>query len=207
MIVIASGPPVANISALAGHRRFLEMLPQIRHQARTAFHAEKPEAKEDLVADVIASAYVAFVRLVERGQMDRAFPSTLAQYAIRQTRSGRCVGRRLNLQDVSSRRAQIAKHITMERLDRLDPAQGEWRHILVEDKHAGPAETAIARLDVAAWLRLLTARERSVAQALALGETTGEVAHMLGVTPGRISQLRDQLERSWCLFQNESAPT
>jgi hypothetical protein len=37
------------------------MLPAIRKQARLAFRGEKPEAKEELIAEVVANAFAAFV--------------------------------------------------------------------------------------------------------------------------------------------------
>jgi hypothetical protein len=66
-----------------------------------------------------------------------------------------------------SRHAQIVKGITFERLDQFDAAEGEWREALVEDRKAGPAETAAARIDVAAWFRSLARKKRRIAQTLA----------------------------------------
>ena len=41
----------------------------------------------------------------------------------------------------------------METLDRLDKEKQEWKAVLVEDKHVGPAEIAAPRIDFAARLR------------------------------------------------------
>ena len=79
--------------------------------------------------------------------------------------------------------------------------QRVWREILVEDRQAGPADTAAARMDVSAWLMSLTHRQRTVAIALARGEATAAVAEMCGMTAGRVSQLRKELRQSWNLFQ------
>ena len=57
------------------------------------------------------------------------------------------------------------------------------------------------RIDFAEWLRRLTARLRKIALALAAGETTSAAAKMFGVTPARISQIRDLLRKSWDAFQ------
>ncbi len=67
----------------------------------------------------------------------------------------------------------------------------------MEDHRSGPAETAAARIDVAAWFHALSPQNRRIAQALALGEPTAEVARQFGVSPGRISQLRVDFRRSW----------
>jgi len=185
--------------------KFLMMLPSIREQARLAFRAAQPELKEELIAEVAANAFVAFSRLVQLGKEDVAYATPLAQYAIKQVRCGRRVGSKLNIRDVSSRHAQFAKGIVMERLDNFDPEAGEWREALVEDRHAGPAQTAAARIDVAAWFRSLARKKRRIAQTLARGEGTGKVASMFGLTAGRVSQLRRELQESWEEFQGEFA--
>ena len=73
----------------------------------------------------------------------------------------------------------------------------------MEDRHAGPAETAAARIDVAAWLRTLSKRNRKIANALAGGERSSVVAKQFGLSCGRISQLRDWFRRQWHEFQGE----
>jgi len=75
---------------------------------------------------------------------------------------------------------------------------------LIEDKKAGPADTAAARIDTSAWLRSLPRRDRKVAKVLATGEMTNAAARKFNVSAGRISQLRRELEASWVEFQRES---
>ena len=67
----------------------------------------------------------------------------------------------------------------------------------MEDKRATPADVAAWRIDFAEWLRRLTARLRKIALALAAGETTTAAAAMFGVSPARISQIRELLKKSW----------
>ena len=76
--------------------QFLAMLPQIRRQASIAFCHRGAEARDELIQEVIANAYRAWVRLVKRERAEMAFPTPLAQFAIRQVRAGRRVGIRLN---------------------------------------------------------------------------------------------------------------
>jgi hypothetical protein len=183
------------------------MLPAIRLQARVAFRSFGPEAKEELIQEVVANAYVAFVRLVERGKTRLAYASPLASYAIRQVRVGRRVGNKANVNDVSSAMAKVSKGITVERLDRFDSEGGVWREVLVEDRHAGPAEVAASRIDVSTWFRSLAWKKRRVAKALARGETTSATARKHGLSAGRVSQLRQELAASWAKFQGELIPT
>lgn len=199
MIAIAK----SSVPADAVQDPFLKMLPAIQQQASHACRTQDAEARDEFVQEVVANAYLAFLRLVERGKEHLAYATPLARYAIRQIRTGRRVGARLNVRDVSSLHARLTKRITVERLDRCDRDTGEWQEILVEDQHAGPAETAAARVDLAAWLRALSRTKRRVAKKLAKGETTGEVARMFNLSAGRVSQLRRELEASWLAFQGE----
>ena len=191
-------------AALAISARFLSLLPAIREQARFAFRKEDPERRQELTAEVVANCWAAFVRLVERGLIDVVYPTPLAGYAIKQVRDGRRVGAKLNVLDVSSEYAQRLKQITVERLDLYDEQKGEWREVLVEDHHAGPAETAAARIDIGEWFNRLPKHKRRIAKTLATGETTKRTAKMFNVSPGRISQTRRELQQAWQDFQGDA---
>ena len=137
--------------------------------------------------------------------LNLAFATPLARYAIQQIRVGRRVGTRLNIKDASSSYAQLAKGFAMDRLDSYDESEGQWSEVVVEDKTAGPAEIASTRIDFAAWLKSLHPKKRRIAQTLAAGETTKEVAGKFQISPGRVSQLRRELQRAWQVFQGELA--
>jgi hypothetical protein len=185
--------------------RFLSMLPQIEEQARFAFRDERCDRRQDLITEVVDNAFVAFVRLVERGLEDIAYPTPLAQYAICQVRDGRKVGCRLNSHDVMSEYAQRRKGFRVETLDKFNQRKREWKDILVEDKHAGPADTAAARIDITDWFDALPSQKRTIAETLATGETTKNAAKRFHVTSGRISQMRRELQQDWREFQGEAA--
>lgn len=201
--MIARPKQIRRRTASACCAKFLVLLPAIREQARFAFRTEKPELQQELIAEVIANCWVAFVRLVERGLLEVVYPTPLAQYAIRQVRDGRRVGCKLNVRDVGSEYARQAKHFVVERLDRYDAEEGEWREILLEDRKAGPAETAAARIDIADWFASLPKKKRRIAATLATGETTKRAARKFGVSAGRISQTRRELQQAWQDFQGE----
>jgi hypothetical protein len=105
--------------------------------------------------------------------------------------------------DVSSEHAQRSKGIVVESLDRYDQRKQEWREILIEDRHAGPAETAASRIDFSEWLRSLPRRSQRIAETLAAGETTKKAARKHRVSAGRISQMRRELKDNWEAFQGE----
>ena len=171
--------------------QFIGMLPTIRRQASVAFRHTPLSMREDLVEEVAANAYVAFSRLVALGKRGIAYGTPLAQFAIRQVRAGRRVGNRLNTGDVLS---PANRRVTVEPLERA---------MIIEDRHAGPAATAAARIDLAAWLESLACRERRIACRLAQGETAIGVARAFGLSVGRVSQLRCKLGESWAEFQGE----
>lgn len=182
---------------------FMALLPDLFRYARQAFRSLRGEARNEAIQEVIVSAMLAYLRLYQRDKEDVAYASVLARYAIAQYHDGRRVAAQLNCQDVLSAYARRLKGIQVESLDRRDMDGESWREIVVEDRHAGPAETAAVRVDFAAWLALQTGRDRKIAGALAEGSTTQEVAKRFRVTPGRISQKRRELLNSWRKFQGE----
>ena len=202
--MIANANKMRQAAVCACTAKFLSLLPQIQEQARFAFRREGGEQREELIAEVVANCWAAFVRLVDRGLIDVAQATPLAQFAIKQVRDGRRVGAKLNVHDVSSSYAQRMKHFRVERLDHFDEEEGTWREVLIEDRHAGPSETAAARIDIADWFDTLPKHKRRVAETLAKSETTKTTARKFGVSPGRISQTRRELETSWREFQGDS---
>jgi hypothetical protein len=185
------------------HRPFLAMVPKIRRQARFAFRKTQPELRQELIAEVIANALLAYVRLVELGKQDVAFGSALGRFAVAQVRVGRRVGNRLRVGEVMSLYAQRQKGFQVEALDHFDDEENCWQQMVVEDKRATPAEIAAVRIDFASWLRLLPRGRRRIALALAGGETTTTAAKKFRVSPARISQLRQWLKENWLRFQGE----
>jgi hypothetical protein len=182
------------------HLAFLAMLPAIEQHARVSFRSLDPEAHEEAVQEVIVTALVAYCRLVELNKTDVAFPSTLARYAVAHVRVGRQVGCRMNSKEVLSSYAQSRRRFSVDRLDHYDGEVDGWRELVVEDRRAGPAEIARTRLDFSDWLKTLTTKQRRIANALAVGETTKDVANRFGLTAGRISQMRHELMDCWNAF-------
>ncbi len=188
----------------AWHATFLEMLPAICRHAKIAFRHLNPEAREEAVQEVVCNACCAVARLAELDKLDLAYPTVLARYAVAQVNDGRKVGCKLNVRDVLSPYCQRRKAVTIERLDKFDAGEDCWLEVLVEDRTAGPADIAASRLDVSAWMDLLPSRDREIAEALGVGERTGDVARRFGLSQGRISQKRREFLESWQAFQGGS---
>jgi len=178
------------------HRQFLALLPTILKHAKCAFAYLKPEARSEAVQEVVANACQAYARLVELGKTDIAYPIALARYGVRQTRDHRKVGGHLNVRDVLSRYCQTRKGVVVQRLDKFDKTEEVWQEALVEDKTAGHADTACIRLDFSSWLASLKRRDRRIAESLAEGNRTADVARKFKISSGRISQLRREPPKS-----------
>jgi hypothetical protein len=176
----------------AWHAGYLQLLPAILRQARHYLKPLKEEAFEDALQEILADTVVVYARLAELGREQIAFSGPLVRYAVAKFRAGRRVGSRLNVRDIMSPHCQQRKRVCVERLHRFNNNSGDWRELLVEDRHASPAEVAAIRVDFSEWLQSLSPRNRQIAERLAIGETSGRVARMFSVSTSRISQLRKE---------------
>ncbi len=181
---------------------FLAMLPAITRQAQVAFRGFNAEAKEDGVTEVIASAMCAYRRLHERGELQRAFPTALARFAIAQYHAGRRVGSSHRSGDIYARRTRVCSGGGWPHSESESSTGRAWQEALVDNRRTSvPAQVAF-RVDFPRWLGRLAPRDRQAAERLSLGYSTREVAGELQLSPGRISQLRRELAESWFSFTN-----
>ena len=185
------------------HADFEAMLPVIQKHAEISFRHLDRDAYEEAVQETICNACCAYARLVERGKASVARASMLATYAVAQVRDGRRVGSNLNIRDVTSDYCRQRKNLVLERLDRPDLDEQHWAEVLIEDRHAGPADTAAMRIDFAAWMKSLQPRIRKIARFLSLGNKPSDAAKKFGLSRCRISLLRRELYESWCNFCDE----
>ena len=199
----ASSAANSKVNQNSWHDQFVKMLPAIRRHTRIAFRYLDAEAHEEAVQSAIAHACVAFARLVELDRAALAYAGPLAHYAVARVRNDRHVGGREKKGDVLSLLWQRKMGVRVQSLGCPGSGESGWQEILVEDRHATPADIAATRIDFQAWLSSLPARLREIAEVLATGEATKSVAQRFGVTPGRVSQIRRKLQRSWRLLQGE----
>ena len=183
--------------------RFTAMLPLIASCLAAAFRKLPAEMRAEAIEEGIANCCVAYFGLVERGKENLAFGSVLAKFAIRQVFAGRRVGGSLNSADISSTYAQRKQQFEVNRLDRYDPVESCWKEVLLEDRSTPILDQVSFRVDFPSWLDTLPPRDRKIAEALAAGSSTTEVAERFGLTLGRVSQLRRKFEKSWLEFHGE----
>ena len=184
---------------------FLDLLPTIRSHAQRAFRKHHAERRHEFVQEVIASAFVAFARLLERGRCHLVFPAVLARFGIRRVYSGRRVGTPTNQNDVMSPAAHRFWGLTVKQSDPPNELGG-WHEAIVEDTQTPVLDQVCFRVDFPEWLSRLTKRDRQIAEALGGGTTTGEVARAFQLSAARISQLRRALHESWLEYQGEPLP-
>lgn len=101
---------------------------------------------------------------------------------------------------VTSAYCQRQTGVKVQSLQWWNEEEQEWDELVVEDRHATPAEIATLRIDFWAWLASLPRRDRWIEWLLAAGEAVGSIAKRFGLTPGRISQMRCELYDSWHVF-------
>jgi len=186
------------------HRSFLKSLPKIMSVAGYAFRKHRFDEREERIAETVAWTWALFVRARRHGKDASEFPTALAKFAVKHVRNGRLFGQSRNSTELYTALSSSENRLCLVSLDELEPqTRAPWKEILVESRAFSPADAAAARMDVNAWLDSLTSRDRRLAERLATGEQTGRIAHAFGLTPGRISQLRDEFRRSWETFQSQ----
>lgn len=185
------------------HTDFLAtVLPKVEAHARIVFRFVPCEdRKADLIQEVVALSWLWYKRLRDQGKNPAEFPSALAGYAVRAVVSGRQLCGQESSKDVLSRLARRRRRFSVSPLpDRNTFGGGTWEDAL-EDNAQTPVPEAVAfKLDFPAWLDTLSARNRGVAEDMAVGHHTQELAELHAVSPARISQLRRQFHESWAHF-------
>jgi len=184
--------------------RFVAMIPGIRKHLRFVFRHSPSAIRQEWIDDALAQAFVLFAHLVHRKRAHLAYATALARYAAHHVRQGGLIGLRVKRRDVTSRAAQRRFGFRLTSADQCwGQSQLPFRELLCESRYATPAEIAAIRIDLARWLSLLSGRQREIAQCLAVGDSTGLVASRFQVSPGRISQIRLELETQWRRFHRE----
>ena len=178
---------------------FAQFMPRVEGHARLTFRKDTPERKEDHVQEAVAIAWVAYQRLVSRGQGDRAFAGPLAGYAVRQVRVGRHAGNpQDSARDVLSGNAQRKHRFATATFGAADTLR-------LEDRRVSIADHVAFVIDFSEWMARQNRRHRRLLGWLAAGEKPGVVAGRLGVSPARVSQIREKCRVSWEAFQQVDA--
>ena len=173
-----------------------QILPVVERHARVVFRFLRRRADDhaDAIADCLAHAWEGYVFALNRGKEPWRFPTMLATFAARKTKVGRKVGKRENAKDVYN-----AAHAYRATLGYLEDQEG-WQDAVKDNTETPPPDQAAFRLDFPAWLKTLTARNRMVAETLAVGHSAKDVAERFNLSQGRVTQLRQQFMDEWEVF-------
>ena len=181
---------------------FLTILSAVERHARFAFrHLHSYHDREDAVAETVAVAWAWFVQLARRGRDAATFPSALASYASRHVKSGRRLCGAGHARDVMSPTARRRLGFSVEQLPQVSsPGQPAWEEALIDNTQSPVLDQVAFRVDFPDWLDTLGTRDRRITEAMASGHRTLDLARDFDVSPGRVSQLRRDLHRSWHRF-------
>jgi len=187
------------------HARFLALLPRIESHARIYFRHQKcHDRKEECVQEAIAIAWKWFVSLAKRGKDAAEFVSTLAGFAARAVRNGRRLCGQERTVDVLSPQAQQQRNFAVGKLPDFSTLSDNPLMEALHDNMVSPVPDQVCfRLDFPRWLATLSERNRRLAEEMALGHHTKELARKYGVCPARISQLRREFHTDWTRFCGE----
>lgn len=198
--------------------RFLSLLPRIEKHACISFRDLKCAVKrDDCIAETVALCWKWFVSLAQQGKDAAGFASAMTFFAVRSVRSGRRMCGQEAVNDVFSPVAQQKRGFKVESLPTSNPISYETlygtdgcrRQSVIEerlhDNTVTPVpEQAAFRVDFAAWLKTLTARERRIIRSMAKDERTSDLSRKFEVSQGRISQLRRAFAVGWKRYCGEA---
>src|SRR5262245_17000930 len=200
------------------HVRFLALVPRIETHARIAFRGVRcPVQQEDKVQECVALGWKWFLRLAEQGKDVFAFPMAFAALLARAVKCGRRLCGQERSRDVLSFVAQRRHAFRVERLPAstrspheqlyADPSGqallDEFEERLRDNTVTPPPDAAAFRVDWPLFLVGLTQRDREMVAFLSLGHSGKAAAVKFGLSPGRVTQLRQRWCREWRACQGE----
>lgn len=160
----------------------MDVLPVVKRWAANRFAGHVH--REERILDSLSVAWE-----IWQSAPDNATPSTIARFAVLSTSAQRHVNRSMRSLD------------STKRMQRTDTARDyEFDVKQLGNDRDDPAEIAAFRIDFSQWLASLKERDRAIAEMLARGDTTTEVAQHLGCTAGNVSQYRAKLAASWSAY-------
>jgi hypothetical protein len=210
---MSSAAALSGPSLTAAHQQFEAALPAMTETIRYHFRLWPRRRRADAIDTARAACWLAWHGLIARGKDPLAVGVTAiafnASRYVKNERQFGCGTSGRGGRDIFHHKAQADRGFKIISLDRdLVPDRGAasdaWREWLAGDNSVSPADEAAFRVDFQEWLDGLPGRDRRVAELLAYGEATGEVARRVGVSSGRVSQLRRELAENWKTFQGEA---
>jgi hypothetical protein len=157
---------------------------------------------------------------MKKGKDATKFASALARYAARAVRCGCKLTGQEKAKDVLSSVAQKRHGFKVESLPassrtlferaysavRGQEEMDAWEERLRDNTQTPVPDQASFRLAYPQFVRSLSRRDRRMAHFLSLGNSATQTARKFELTPGRITQLRQQWCRDWHALHDEEVP-
>ena len=194
------------------------LLPRLQQHGQIYFRDLKcPGQKQDAIQEMLALAWKWLLRLHERGKDITCFPMVFVYLVARAVQNGRKLCGQASAKDVLNPSAQRRHDFTVEALPsstcralddiyaivRGQQALDAYEDRLRDNTVTPPPEAAAFRIDFPRFLRELSERDRQMAMFLSLGHSAKKAAHRFGLSPGRVTQLRQQWCQHWRRWQGE----
>jgi hypothetical protein len=204
------------------HADFLRILPRIERHARIYFRDVPCTAKrQDFIAETVALCWSWYRRLMKKGKDASKFASALSRFAARAVRCGRRLYGQEKAKDVMSSVAQkrhgftvtslpVSTRTSLEKIYsevRGQQNRDAWEERLRDNTQTPVPDQASFRLAYPQFVRSLSRRDRRMAHFLSLGNSATQTARKFELTPGRVSQLRQQWCRDWRALHDEDIPS
>jgi hypothetical protein len=219
MIATVDSFPTVSIEEL--HGQFVEVvLPRIQTHAALVFRDFKADEKDELTADAFALAWKWMVRLVQRGKDPTKFPTAIATLVCRAVKCGRRLIGQEKAKDALSRRAQRRHGFRVEQMPATTRTSHEglyavvggqrmldrWEAFLQDNVKTPIPDQVNFRLSFPRFMDGQQDRTRRIAEFLALGNSAKAAAQKFGLSPCRITQIRQRLCKDWFGMHDEMAP-
>jgi hypothetical protein len=206
--------PLSSAQLADLHTRFLVLLPTIERHGRVYFRHLKSHRKEEAVQEMLALAWLRFLRLAQRGKDALEFLATFNDFLVRAVSNGRRVLGTEKAKDAMCARTQKRRGFKVEPLPQATRASheslystvhGQREHDAFEERLCDNSMTPVPdqaafRIDWSAWRHTQTERDCRIIDDLMVGERTLDVSRKHGLSPARISQLRRKLYDDWQEF-------
>lgn len=160
------------------------------------------QTREDVQADAQALAWRWFVEADSRGKNIGDHPMGVAILAVKSALGGRKVSYCSGSRDAMLRRAPTSEWGCGPDDCEQDDCGSPWERCIFAERNTwSPGDAAAFRIDWAAFLAQLPARDVSMMDDLIKGMKANVVAEKYGITPGRVTQKRHAWRDAWAISQ------
>lgn len=199
-------------------RQFLALLPRIESQAGNCFaYLRCPAERADKIAETVALAWKAYLRLIETGKDMSQFVATFTFFVARSVKCGRLLAGMIKSKDVLNPQAQKRFGFKVETLPQSTSRFSREPHgqrqqdafeRRLQDNRITPVPEQVAfRIDFSRWYGTRCRRDRAIIGCMLLDERTQDLSRKFGISPSRVSQLRREFYLDWLRFQGEHLET